>query len=332
MKKLPIGLFGAGVIGRTHIERLARSDALFLCGIADPSDAAKALASSLLEATKPAAAIVATPNQLHVPQALDCLALGLPVLVEKPIAGEVAAAQTLVDAQHTTGVPVLIGHHRRHNPIIARGKAIIAQNTLGQVVCATAFATMMKPEGYFDVAWRRELGGGPILINLIHDIDMLRYLLGEVVSVQSQTSNQLRGNAVEDTAAAVLRFASGALCTVVVSDAASSPYCWDFCAGEQGQYPRQAVQSHVIIGTHGTLSLPDLAVWNYPQERHWHREMQRTQTNVHALDVYDAQLTHFHAVIERRTTPICDALDGLRTLQATLAVRDAAVHGGIVQL
>ena len=63
----------------------------------------------------------------------------------------------------------------------------------------TASVGSIKPDDYFDIAWRREKGAGPVFLNLIHDVDNLRYLCGEVVSVQAIESNAVRGNAVEDT-------------------------------------------------------------------------------------------------------------------------------------
>ena len=117
---------------------------------------------------------------------------------------------------------------------------------------------------------------------------------------------------------------------MVLSDTAASPWCWDFCADEQDQYPRQDVQSHFIAGTHGSLSLPDLALWNYRGDRSWHAEMTLEKTFVHKADAYSRQLQHFAAVIEGRETPLCSALDGLRTLQATLAVAEAARSGQAV--
>jgi len=336
-------LIGAGTIGKTHIDRIQRHPGLALAGIADPTSAGQALANSLgvpwtaepaalLDQVRPQGAIVATPNVAHVPVALACLARGIPALVEKPVADTVAEARKLADAVARTGVPVLVGHHRRHNPINQRARALIEGGQLGRIVSATALATFLKPDPYFDVAWRRQAGGGPILINLIHDIDMLRFLLGEVTEVQAMDSHAVRGFEVEDTAAAVLRFASGALATVVVSDATTSPWCWDMCAGEQSQYPRQDVASHQILGTHGSLSLPDLGLWQYRGERSWHAELSHEESRVHVADPYTRQLEHFAAVIAGQTAPLCSALDGLRTLAATLAVHDAAVSGQSVQL
>ena len=343
MSKTPIAVIGAGAIGRTHIDRISRSDSLQLAAIVDPTDAAKALAQSLnapwfadhramLDHVNPRGAVVATPNATHISVAVDCLERGVAALVEKPVADTVAEAQVLVNAQARTGVPVLVGHHRRHNPINRRARDILQCGQLGRVVTANVMATFLKPDTYFDVAWRREKGGGPILINLIHEIDMLRFLLGEIESVQAVGSNAVRGLAVEDTAAAVLRFASGALGTLVLSDTAASPWIWDFCAGEQDQYPRQNVQSHFIAGTHGSLSLPDLSFWTYKGARSWHAEITQERTVVHKADPYTWQLQHFGALIEGKEEPLCSALDGLRTLQATLAVSEAAATGQAVIL
>jgi predicted dehydrogenase len=341
--KTSIALVGAGVIGLTHINRIARSDNLDLVGIADPADASRALAESLgvpwfadhrslLHAAKPQGAIIATPNQTHVNFALDCLEHGVAVLVEKPVADNVADGLRLADAAERLKVPVLVGHHRRHNPINRRAREIVQSGRLGQIVNVNAMASMYKPDSYYDAAWRRAPGGGPILINLIHDIDMLRFMLGDIVEVKAFTSNKVRGFEIEDSAAALLKFASGALGTVVVSDSAVGPFCWDFCANEQDQYPRQEVQSHFIMGTQGSMSLPNLEVFSYKAERHWHREMTLEKTFVHRQDAYTLQLQHFKAVIEGREAPLCGARDGAGTLAATLAVRDAALNGHSVIL
>lgn len=333
-----IAIIGAGLIGKTHINRIGQADNLKLAAIAEPTQAGKALAESLgvpwfadhrsmLDAIKPQGAIVATPNQMHVSFALDCLERGVATLVEKPVADDVADARKLAAAQERLKVPVLIGHHRRHNPINRRAREIVQSGRLGKIVSVNVMACMYKPDSYYDTLWRRQPGGGPILINLIHDIDMLRFLVGDVAEVQALASNQVRGFGIEDTAAALLRFANGALGTVVVSDTTAGPFCWDFTANEQDQYPRQEVQTHFIMGTHGSLSLPNLEVFSYKGERHWYQEMALEKSFVHKQDAYTLQLQHFKAVIDGRELPLCSAQDGVGTLAATLAVRDAALLG-----
>jgi predicted dehydrogenase len=340
---ISIAVIGAGVIGRSHVSRLQRLSDFSLAAIVEPSDAGRELAASLhipwfadhqgmLRQVKPTGAIVATPNQTHLQVTKDCLNAGVAALVEKPIADTVLAAQALVEHQRSTGIPVLIGHHRRHNPINRRARSIIESGKLGRIVGVTALATMFKPEPYFKVSWRRQEGGGPILINLIHDIDMLRYLIGDIAAVQGFASHEIRKFPVEDSAAAVLRFANGALGTVLVSDTTVSPWSWDFCSGEQDHYPRQTVQTHFITGTHGSLSLPDLQQWNYQGERDWFTEMTCQQSFVHKGDPFDLQMANFKAIIEGREAPLCSATEGLRTLRATLAVKDASTSGQAIIL
>lgn len=340
---MPVAVLGAGAIGRMHIERITAHPEVCLAGIADPSDAARNMAAALnvpwhadplalLNDTPAQAVIVATPNATHKPIGLACIARGLPVLMEKPIADTLDHAQVLCDAADAAGVPLMVGHQRRHNPILQRARAVVQAGALGQVVSATVMATWLKPDAYFEMAWRRERGGGPVLINLIHDIDALRFLLGEVVAVQAQTSHAVRGFAVEDTASAMLRFASGALCTLNVSDATVAPWNWDLAAGEAAHYPQQAVDAMFICGTEGSLTVPQLRMYRYPGQRGWHQTLTEERTPLHRVDPYVAQLSHLRAVAEGRATPVCSGRDGWRTLQATLAVHDAARSGATVHL
>ncbi|BBO07683.1 putative dehydrogenase [Bradyrhizobium ottawaense] len=141
-----------------------------------------------------------TPNQMHVANGMDCIAARIPALIEKPLADDVVAAHALVEASERAGVPLLTGHHRRHNPMIQRARAEIERGRLGQIVSVHGMFWLIKPDDYFDVAWRRERGAGPVFLNLIHDVDLLRYLCGDIVAVQAAQSNRLRGNEVEETA------------------------------------------------------------------------------------------------------------------------------------
>lgn len=341
--RLPVLVMGCGAIGRMHIERIVRHPDVTLAGIADPADASRALAAELgapwsadplelLDRGHARAVIVATPNHTHTDLGVACIERGLPVLVEKPVADTVADAARLCEAAEAAGVPLMVGHQRRHNPILRQARALIAQGALGQPVSATAMATWLKPGSYFEAAWRRTLGGGPVLINMIHDIDLLRFLLGEVVSVQAQTSNRVRGFEVEDTATAMLRFENGALATLVVSDAAVAPWNWDLAAGEADHYAQQDVDSIFLTGTEGSLTVPRLQLFRYQGARGWHEPLSQARTPLHRLDPYAEQLRHLRAVAEGREKPVCSGRDGLRTLQTTLAVHEAARTGAAVTL
>ena len=336
--RLPVALIGAGAIGRMHAQRMVTHPQVVLAGIADPTPAARdfaqtmgvpwfAQADELLARTLPGAAIVATPNSLHAEGAIACLGRGVPVLVEKPIADTVEAAERITAAAHSAGVPVLVGHQRRHGVGVQRVRTLIGQGAIGRAVAATLLATWLKPAAYFDVAWRRQRGGGPVLINLIHDIDLLRFLLGEVVAVQAVASNAQRGFEVEDTAAAVLQLASGALATALVSDAAVSPWNYDLAAGEAAHYPQQSVDALMIAGTEGSITLPHVRLWRYAGPREswgWHEELAHEHTPLHQRDPYAEQLRHLRAVVEGAEQPLCSSADATGTLRTALAVLQAA--------
>jgi predicted dehydrogenase len=148
-------------------------------------------------------------------------------------------------------MPLLVGHHRRYNSMIQKAKTIIDSGRLGRIVAVHGAFWAMKPDDYFDVAWRREKGAGPILINLIHDVDLFRFLCGEIIAVQAMESNAVRGNPVEDTAAILLRFANGAIGSLTVSDSIVAPWSWELTTGENPAYPRQDQFCYLIGGTHG---------------------------------------------------------------------------------
>lgn len=347
MSKLPIAVIGAGLIGITHIDRVLKSPDAELAGIADPTPAAAGLArslgvpcfpdhQSLLAAVKPKGVIVATPNVTHAQITVDCLEQGAAVLVEKPIADTLADGRRICEASRAAGLPVLVGHQRRHNPIMRKAKAIVGAGTLGRPVSATVMCTWLKPRDYFNVSWRREPGGGPILINLIHDIDLMRHLFGEIDSVQALASNAVRGFDVEDSAVVALRFRNGALGTVTVSDTAAAPWNWDLAAGEAERFPRQDINAHFYTGTEGSLTLPRLEVWRYRRDQGaaqgWHDPLSMERTAPHTGCPYTEQIRHFAALIEGREAPVCSAQDGFRTLEATLAVTQAAAAGHAVTL
>jgi predicted dehydrogenase len=122
-----LSIIGAGAIGLTHCEAIAAVEGVEIAGIADPFPGGATLAArfgvthhpdhrALLAAKRPDAAIIASPNETHLPIALDCLAAGVPVLVEKPLVNSLVEAETLLAAARSAGLPVLVGHHRRHHP------------------------------------------------------------------------------------------------------------------------------------------------------------------------------------------------------------------------
>ncbi|WP_182086331.1 Gfo/Idh/MocA family oxidoreductase [Aureimonas sp. ME7] len=340
-----IAVVGAGVIGRTHVDTLMRMPSLRLAAIVDPTPEAHALAQTrgvpalpdveaLAGSGLAQAAIVATPNETHLPIAAFLLERGLPVLLEKPVAESLSSALQLADVARRTGVPLLIGHHRRHNPIIRAAHRAIRDGAIGDLVMATVTSSLAKPDSYFAAAWRRTAGaGGPLLINLVHEIDLLRHFFGEILSVQATTSHAHRGFEVEDTAAVCATFAGGGLATLCISDAAVGPWAWDLSAGENlGRFPAHPVSAHLYAGSRGGLSLPDLTLWSSPGLPDWTVELVSDRVPMGKGDPYERQLAHFAELIRDGGTPLVDVRDATANLIVLDAIGRAARTGARVDV
>ncbi|CAH0647557.1 MULTISPECIES: Gfo/Idh/MocA family protein [Pseudomonas] len=337
---LRIALVGAGIMGRQHYQHLRNVPQAQLCAVADPGPQAEAFAvdcgvpyfadhRQMLQRVQPEAVIIANPNNQHVATALDCVEAGVPVLVEKPVGVQLQEVRALVEASRRCKVPVLVGHHRRHNPLIAKAHQVISEGKLGRLINVTALWQLQKPDSYFDTAWRREPGAGFLLTNLIHDLDLLRYLCGEVVQVQAFTRNDVRGFANEDSAAVLLQFANGALGSLTGSDAVAAPWSWELDSGESPVYPRQDGQPcYLLAGTQGSLSIPQLKHWHYAEPGSgWHTPLLQHQHSIPAGEALTLQLQHFVRVARGEQPPLVDAADAGRTLALIEAIRQAAASG-----
>jgi predicted dehydrogenase len=203
---------------------------------------------------------------------------------------------------------------------------------LGKILTINGQFWLMKPDDYFDVSWRRQKGAGPLLLNLVHDVDLFRYLCHEVVAVQAQTSNIMRGNEVEETAVILLEFASGVLGTVNVSDSVVAPWSWEMTTGENPVYPQQDQSCYQLAGTHGSLTIPQLEVWSNPGERSWWEPLVRERVPVVQEDPLKLQIQHFCEVIRGSAQPIVSGRDGLNTLKVINAVFKAAETGNKVRI
>lgn len=162
-----LAVLGAGLIGRRHIKHVLDEPMAELVAVVDPSPVGGAIASEvgakwfssfaeMVAVARPDGLIIATPNQIHVRNGFEAVEAGIPALIEKPIADDIAAGEKLVQIAETKGVPLLTGHHRRHNPMMQRAKQIIESGKLGQILIVNAMFWLFKPEEYFDTPWRRE--------------------------------------------------------------------------------------------------------------------------------------------------------------------------------
>ncbi len=346
MPPLKIAVAGAGLIGRRHIELIQAEPRCTLAAIVEPSPAAVQTAAAagvplfqdlgeLFASQRPDGIVLATPNQLHVDQALQCLASGVAALIEKPVAHTLVDGARLQAAADASDVKLLVGHHRAHSPILALARDVVRRGVLGRLVAVSGSAMFYKPDDYFDAApWRTQPGGGPILINLIHEIGNLRSLCGEIVAVQAMASNAIRGFAVEDTVCIGMQFDNGALGTFVLSDTAASPRSWEQTSQENKGYPTYPDEDcYVIVGTHGSLSIPTMRLKTYARDevRSWWTPFSESTLGLQRNDPLALQLSHFCDVIEGKVLPLVTVRDGLQNLRITEAIAEASRLGVTVQ-
>ncbi|MGE5170840.1 MAG: Gfo/Idh/MocA family protein [Rudaea sp.] len=343
MTKLRIAVAGAGAMGRQHMARVKAHPSCELAAIVDTAPSSVAAdagvpfhdsLAQLFAARRPDAVILATPNAVHVPQALECVAAGIPALIEKPVADTVEAGRRLCDAAERTGARLLVGHHRRHSAILARACDVVQSGALGPLVAVTGSALFYKPDAYFDEgAWRCQAGGGPVLINMIHEIASLRALCGEIVAVQAMASNARRGFPVEDTVAIALRFGSGALGTFMLSDTAAAAQSWEQTSGENPSYARYSDEDcYVVTGTRGSLGIPTMRLRTFGSETasSWRARMATRVLAVPQVDPLARQLDHFCAVVRGEAAPLVSVGDALQNVRVAEAIREAARTGRAV--
>jgi predicted dehydrogenase len=289
--------------------------------------------SVCLRSVAPSGVIISSPNEFHYEQARLCIERDIPVLIEKPITSSYADAARLVDLVARRAAKVIVGHHRAHSPLMAMAKAIIETGRLGRLVAVQGSAIFCKPPEYFEAGpWRREIGGGPILINLIHEIGILRTLCGEIAAVHAIASNTIRGFPVEDTVAINLQFENGALGTFVLSDAGASPRSWEQTSRENPVYPTYPDEDcYSITGTRGSLDFPTMRLKSHLAPS-WHVPLVEEVIPVVRKDPLERQLNNFIDVIVGLAAPVVTAFDGAQNLKVAEAIRRSAETKSLIEI
>ena len=337
MEPVKLAVVGAGLIGSKHARLVRGQPECSLVGICDPDSGRRSLAeelkvpfyrdlSDLLEEQQPEGAVVATPNGTHLAVAEVCAGTGVALLIEKPIADTLPAARRIVEVAAAAECGVLVGHHRRHNPLLGEARSLVQGGKLGRLIAASMMWTLLKPAEYFQVDWRcRRPQGGPILINLIHELDILRYICGEIRQVYAQSASMARGLEVEDTLSITLSFANGALGSIIASDATPSPWSYEISSGENPYYFHTSQNCYHFLGSEGALAFPRMELWRYgdPSRVGWQHPLARTRQEVAPADPLVLQLQHFCRVVRGHEPPLVDGADGARTLAVALAVQES---------
>jgi predicted dehydrogenase len=232
MPDLRVGLVGPGAIGQTHAAAIAAVPGLVLAAVAGGTpeqlatlpagvprfpDAAAMLAGGPLDIVA-----ITTPSGDHFDPARAALARGCHLLVEKPLAVDPGEAARLVALARRAGVVAGTVSQRRLEPQHLDIRAKLASGALGRPRLIEANVHWWRSDDYYrEKPWRGEIahGGGSLVNQGIHSLDLMMWLLGPVHAVTAQTATLGHALPVEDTTAAVLTFASGAIGTLLTSTA-----------------------------------------------------------------------------------------------------------------
>jgi predicted dehydrogenase len=273
--------------------------------------------------------ILGSPSGLHAEQGIAAVRHGLHVLTEKPLEISTAHADALIAAAKAARVQLGVLFQDRTKPHIRQLKSWLDQNLLGKILFVDARVKWYRPPEYYSNSrWRGTLaldGGGALINQGVHTIDLLLWLLGNVVRVQARTATLLHKIEAEDTAVATFEFASGALGVFHATTAAYPGY------------PRRVE----ISGTEGTVILEhdrilaanlhnspatetiatDLAALNELAKDENQSSSSAAVSDFHG---HQAVLEDFLAAIQQNRAPVCDGIEGRRSIALVEAIYRAA--------
>ena len=321
MKRLLV--VGGGLIGSRHVATVQAHPDCELAGLVDPDPSIPADPDvprfyRIQDVTGPIdGAIIATPTHLHAEHGMYAARQGWPVLIEKPVAGDLEGALALQEALRTAGVASLVGHHRRYHAAVQQLKEVITQGKIGRIVAANLIWAMRKPNNYFEGNWRAA-GGSPVLINLVHDIDLLRFVIGEINCTTALPASGLRGADRIESGAVALAFSNGAVGTICFSDTSPSPWGFEAGTGENPNIGETGQDMMWIMGTKGAVSFPSLTLW-VGQDWAIAAKKQPMPVAQNARTPLQAQLDHFLGVIDG-ALPLVDVADATQTVRIALEI------------
>src|SRR5437588_1885665 len=349
---LRFGLVGCGVIGPVHAEAISLLPDAVLVSVADLiPERAQTLAarygaipytdlSTMLEREGLDVVIICTPSGRHGEHACQVMRSGRHVIVEKPMEIRRAALDEMLRVQRETGVKLAVISQHRFDPASQQVRKLLDEQTFGRLVLGNAVNPWWRSQEYYDSgAWRGtwELDGGGVLMNQsIHSIDLLQWFMGPVKSVYAYTDTLVHHMETEDVAVAVLRFANGALGTIAATTGAYPGVATRVeIFGDQGS---AIIENDALAYLH--LARDDKeAVGSYGiQQQAPAVEMQQqsgTAQNPAALSVtgHALQIADMIRAIREDRTPLVDGYAGRLPVEIILGIHESArAHQGVTLL
>ena len=306
---------GGGLIGFRHLQAVQAHAGCKLVGLADPdmsiqSDVPRF--AKMGDVMMPVdGVIIATPTHLHASHGIEAAERGWHMLIEKPVAEKLESAKKLETVLRSKNIRSLVGHHRRYHAVVQQLKACLQDGLIGEVVNVSVLWAMRKPDVYFEGNWRTD-GGSPVMINLVHDIDILRFVIGEITQTVALRGRSLRGSTRVESGAVALAFENGAVGTISFADTTPSPWGFEAGTGENPNIGTTKQDMMWITGTKGAISFPSMTVWKGTD---WGSSAKPItfEPAQNMRTPLEAQLDHFVDVING-DEPLIDVADAASTL------------------
>ena len=274
--------------------------------------------------------IAALPNNLHLEVTKEAADRRINLLLEKPITCNVPDAEKIQEIVEKSQIKFMVGHHRRFSKQINRTKEAVKNGTLGDIIGVNVIWAAKKPDDYFTRSWRidKEIGG-PLLINTIHDVDDLRYIIGDIDMVQAYVTNEFRGNEVEDSGVINLRFKNGAIATIFLTDNSPSPWYYEACTQEYSFFYPSNFNCYFFFGKKASLAFPSMELFSYNKKfgEGWHKPFKRQNLPVNRFDVFEEELKHFCELIKGKVESRITAYDATETLRVIEAIKESSTVG-----
>ncbi|HEY1699048.1 MAG TPA: Gfo/Idh/MocA family oxidoreductase [Trebonia sp.] len=336
------GIIGAGTIAAVHADALALLPDARLLAVTDiDAGAARAFAEVRGCAAEPSleallarpdidVVCVCVPSGLHAGIGVRAAKAGRHLVVEKPVDVSLEAADRLLSAAREAGVALTVMSQHRFDPGVIELRRLIDEGALGRLVLGEAHTKWHRTQGYYDRAdWRGTwaLDGGSLLNQGVHYVDLLRWCMGPVAEVTAFCTTQAHDVEVEDTALAVVRFASGAVGTISSTTAAFPGF----------------PQRLEVTGTEGTVIIEDgqivrSALAREPAPRR-PDALQASPEETAAADpgaldaaFHAAQIAGFLRAIEEGHEPAVTGDSGRAALEIVCAVYESSRTGQPVKL
>ena len=350
-----VGAGGAASVHAAALSRIADARLAAVVGSTPDSSRARSLADrfgalvgrdleTLLDDPDLDAVVLCTPHPQHAAAAIAAAEAGLHVVIEKPMALTAADCTAMIEAADRAAVALSVISQRRWYAPVQRVKAAIEAGKVGEPGLATVEVLGWRsPEYYAMDAWRgtRDGEGGGVLVNqAVHQLDLACWFLGPPLEVDGWTTNLNHPEIdVEDTAIAVVRFERGALATIVASNSQQPGlYARIHVHGTNGaSVGVETDRGSIFVAGVSPPSEPVNDLWTIPGEEDRLEEWRRTdREELAAVDLsshhHELQLRDIVAAIRGRRPPAVTGEDGRTTVGLMTAIETASRAGGRVRL